>query len=63
MGTIIRFSAPARTARKRKVTVDKSQSATVVILPVIRIERYTDKPLIPRPGRSQRRRKRRASRT
>ena len=63
MGAIIRFPAPVRGARSGNLTADTSQSATVVILPVIRIERYSDMPPIPRPGRAQRRRRRRASRS
>jgi hypothetical protein len=42
----------------------KAESATVIILPVVRIERYTDEPAQPEASRSQRRRRRRrASRT
>ena len=65
MGTIIRFPAMGRT-RDLHVNTDKSREesrpATVVILPVVRIERYSGKPPMPRPGRNQRRRRRRASR-
>ena len=56
MGTVIRF--PER-ARRHKPSADMAESATVVILPVIRIERFVDEPA----GRNQRRRgRRRASR-
>jgi hypothetical protein len=37
----------------------KPESATVIILPVIRIERFTDEPVQPEASRSQRRRRRR----
>jgi hypothetical protein len=63
MGTIIRFPATRRGARKGKMTADKSKSAIVVILPVVRIERFSGKPPVPRPGRNQRRRRRRAVQT
>jgi hypothetical protein len=65
METIIRFPEAKRRARRGKMMADKSRSATVVILPVVRIERYTDKPPLPRSkvgsGRSHRRRRSRAS--
>jgi len=52
MGSVIGF--PERTRRgKRKG--ETPASATVIILPVIRIERFTDEP----SSRSQRRRRRR----
>jgi hypothetical protein len=37
----------------------KPESATVIILPVIRIERFSDAPAQPEASRSQRRRRRR----
>jgi len=59
MGTVIRFPERARRARRHKPSADMAESATVVILPVIRIERFVDEPA----GRNQRRRgRRRASR-
>src|SRR4030095_231580 len=44
MGMVISFPAVERTARGSGATADKSLSATVVILPVIRIERYVEEP-------------------
>ena len=65
MGMVISFPAVERTARGS--IVDKSQSATVVILPVIRIERYVEEPARscePATSRGpRRRRRRRASRS
>jgi len=55
MGTVCRFPEPAHRPRRRKRSADAPESATVIILPVIRIERFTDEP----PCRSQRRRRRR----
>jgi hypothetical protein len=61
---VIEFSqAAARTSRSPRVAVG-SAPATVVILPVIRIERYTVAPAGYAPGESsspQRRRRRRRS--
>jgi len=60
MGTVIRLPGPAHRPRRRKRSADTPEPATVIILPVIRIERFTDEP----PSRSQRRRRRhRASRS
>jgi hypothetical protein len=62
MGTVISFPELGRVSRSGKLIGAKTESATVIILPVVRIERYTDEP--PVPSRSQRRRRRRrASRT
>jgi len=55
MGTVIRFPEPTHRPRRRKGSADTPESATVIILPVIRIERFTDEP----PNRTQRRRRRR----
>lgn len=63
MGTIVEF--PAYAATRRPVSsVDNAprKSATVLILPVIRIERYAEEPAGrgPAQGAAGRRRKRRA---
>jgi hypothetical protein len=66
MGMVISFPAVERTARGSGVIADKSQSATVVILPVIRIERYVEEPARtcePASRGPRRRRRRRASRS
>ena len=67
MGTVISFPAVERTARGSRAIAGKSGSATVVILPVIRIERYVEEPtgyFEPEAGRGpRRRRRRRASRS
>jgi hypothetical protein len=65
MGMVISFPAVERTARGSGATADKLQSATVVILPVIRIERYVEEPAgEPATSRTpRRRRRRRASRS
>jgi hypothetical protein len=57
MGTVISFPEPARRTRRRKSAI--AESATVIILPVIRIERFIDEASMPLPSRSQRRRRRR----
>jgi hypothetical protein len=62
MGMVISFPAVERTARGSGTTADRSQSATVVILPVIRIERYVEEPARscePSTSRGPRRRRRR----
>ncbi len=62
MGSVIRFPETGRRARSSRLIAARAESATVIILPVIRIERFTDEPS--HPSRSQRRRRRRrASRT
>jgi hypothetical protein len=64
MGTVVSFPRVVRAARGGKSNVGNFESATVIILPVIRIERYSDEPFEREPSRSQRRRRRRrASRT
>jgi hypothetical protein len=67
MGTVISFPAVERTARSPRSAAGKSPPATVVILPVIRIERYAEEPAAtcePMTGRMpRRRRRRRASRS
>jgi hypothetical protein len=57
MGTLIRFPELGRGARSSRLIGGKPESATVIILPVIRIERYPDEPS--ETSRSQRRRRRR----
>jgi hypothetical protein len=62
MGTVISFPAVTRTARASKSIGGKAESATVIILPVIRIERYIDEPtgtVEPEAQSSPRRRRRR----
>jgi len=57
MGAVIGFPVVARSPRTARTA--NAVSATVIILPVIRIERYGDKPAIAAPARGQRRRRRR----
>jgi hypothetical protein len=59
MGTVIRFPAVARRSRRKKSSSRNAESATVIILPVIRIERFVDAASMPGVSRSQRRRRRR----
>jgi hypothetical protein len=61
MGTVIRFPALGRDARERKPDGKNATSATVVILPVIRIERYDDVRDMEANGNQRRRRRRRAA--
>ena len=42
MGTVIRFPDQRRKARANEQTRERTATATVVILPVIRIERHVD---------------------
>src|SRR5713226_405486 len=44
MGAVISFPAVGRTARSSRSIAGRSESATVIILPVVRIERYADAP-------------------
>jgi hypothetical protein len=44
MGTVIRFPGERRSARGGYRTSDQRESATIMILPVIRIERTGDGP-------------------
>jgi len=55
MGSVVGFPERARRTRRAKKKGEAPASATVIILPVIRIERFTEQP----PSRSQRRRRRR----
>ena len=59
MGTVIGFPEQGREFARGRVIGMRAESATVIILPVIRIERYTDEPAEGAASRSQRRRRRR----
>ena len=59
MGTVIKLPTGARGKRVGGPREERRQSATVIILPVIRIERYSDEPSEPAAPRGQRRRRRR----
>jgi hypothetical protein len=62
MGTVIKLPGGARDARGDGTSGERGRSATVIILPVIRIERHTDDPSDREPARNQcRRRRRRAT--
>ena len=57
MGTVIRFRPMVRPARLRSLGT-RSESATMIILPVVRIERFSDAPtsgLEPATGSGRRR--------
>jgi len=63
MGTVVKFPESARIARDGRPFAGQPWSATVIILPVIRVERYYDAPSTnlaagsgTRPGRKRRRR-------
>jgi hypothetical protein len=55
MGMLVRFPE-GRVAKSAKLLVGKPESATVIILPVIRIERYSEEPPAPTPSGRRRRR-------
>jgi hypothetical protein len=59
MGIVVGFPEQGRAARDGRLIAGRPESATVIILPVIRIERYTDEPAADTASRSQRRRRRR----
>ena len=62
MGTVISFPEIGRTARGSRSIAGRPESATVIILPVIRIERYVDEPsggMEPEASGTPRRRRRR----
>jgi hypothetical protein len=59
MGTVIGFPGQLRSTRPSRWRGVKAEPATVIILPVIRIERYSEEPAAPTTTRSQRRRRRR----
>ena len=67
MGMVIDFPALERAGRDARLIAGRLESATVIILPVVRIERHPDKPSDGLEGGSAnasgRRRKRRASRS
>ena len=59
MGLVIGFHEQGRAPRAGRMIGSRAESATVIILPVIRIERYSDEPTEGSDSRSQRRRRRR----
>jgi len=62
MGTVINFQSAGRAARGPSLMAGTSESAAIIILPVVRIERYVDAPsgdLEPEAGSTARRRRRR----
>ena len=63
MGMVISFPEPGHVARPPRVFAGRTGSATVIILPVIRIERYSVAPAgyAPVESTSPRRRRRRRS--
>ena len=67
MGTVVKFPEVSRIVRDERAGGDQPWSATVIILPVVRIERYYDVPsdgLTAGSGASSgRKRRRRASRS
>jgi hypothetical protein len=63
MGQVIGFPEQGRITRDDRLMAVRAESATVIILPVIRIERYTDEPDEGAASRSARRRRRRAARS
>ncbi len=66
MGIVVTFPESRRLLRCAHVGGTQGASATIIILPVIRIERYTDEPSDGRsagPNASGRKRRRRAARS
>jgi hypothetical protein len=67
MGTLVTFPEPVRGPRATEANGNRREPATVIILPVVRIERYGEEPdteVEPASrARSGRRRRRRASRS
>jgi hypothetical protein len=62
MGMVISFPEAGRSSRAARAILGKPESATVIILPVVRIERYVDEPsggIEPEATGSPRRRRRR----
>ena len=59
MGLVIGFPEHGRSTRDGRVIAGRAEPATVIILPVIRIERYPDEAPEESASRSQRRRRRR----
>jgi hypothetical protein len=65
MGSVISFPAVLRAGRRARSALAKSESATIIILPTIRIERHADAPengYQPTAGSPRRRRRSRATR-
>jgi hypothetical protein len=60
---VIRFPEVERAPRLPRWSTRRVESATVIILPVIRIERYPDEPQDDASSAQRRRRRRRASRS
>jgi hypothetical protein len=60
---VIRFPEVERPPRMSRWSSRRLESATVIILPVIRIERYPDDPQDDASRAQRRRRRRRASRS
>jgi hypothetical protein len=58
MGTVVKFPGIWRAARTGKSIGKKVDSAIVIILPAVRIERFFDQPSEVEPVRAQRRRRR-----
>jgi hypothetical protein len=63
MEKLVRFPGVWHAARRGKSIGKKAESAVVIILPVVRIERFTDTPPEGEPVRHGGRRRRRAART
>ena len=66
MGTVVTFPESRRIARDAYVTGAQDASATIIILPVIRIEHYSDEPsdgCSDGPTASGRKRRRRTTRS
>jgi hypothetical protein len=59
MGTVVKLPGVWRVARSGKSIGKNAESAIVIILPVIRIERCSEQPSAIEPVRAQRRRRRR----
>lgn len=64
MGEVIQFPDEAGYTRRGRYVDASSEPATVIILPVVRVERIEDTPTKEKPsaGNSGRRRRRRAAR-
>ena len=62
MGTVVKFPEASSVADEKRAAADQPWSATVIILPVVRIERHYDVPsngLSAGSGMSSRRKRRR----
>jgi hypothetical protein len=65
MGSVISFPEILRAGRRTRSVAEKLESATIIILPAIRIERHADAPengYQPTAGSSRRRRRSRGTR-